>query len=531
MNILAKYLLQNGLLEPTVLAAALRGAQTQNIPLSFYLVQKNLIPSIKTAEIIAAQSTLPLINLDNYEVDINLLALFDSEILQKHLMLPLQKQGQFVQIAIVDPHFSPSLENIKIQWLIADYQSLQTRLENIFNQYKYSSLQQTHQPEDHKIIEFVQHVLNDAMQQRASDIHFEPFATELRIRLRIDGLLHEISTVGLDFSQRIISRLKVLAKLDIAERRLPQDRRFTIQHGSQQRECRMSTCPTLFGEKIVVRLLDSDQVNLEINELGLEPFQQQLLIDCLQRPQGMLIVTGPTGSGKTITLYTALHLLNKTTHNISTVEDPIEIRLPGINQVHVNPKIGLTFATTLRAFLRQDPDVMMVGEIRDLETADIAIRAAQTGHFVLSTLHTNSAAETITRLINMGITTFNVASSLNLIIAQRLIRRLCEHCKQPQELPQKSQQQEGLTDNNSVSIFRAVGCKRCHQGYHGRLGVFEILPIDASISQLIFQQSSASEIMNAATKSGMKNLRQIALAKVSQGITSLTEVNRVLGHA
>lgn len=520
------------MLEPQVIASALRAAQDAQIPLSFYLVQQNLINPGVLADIIATQFNLTRVDLDDYQLDPNLIELFDYTLLRKHLILPLQKQAQIFQIAIVDPNFLPPLENLryKIQWLIADYQQLQIKLDALITQQKYLSLQQSSQQEDKKIIGFVQHVLSDAIQQRASDVHFEPYATQLRIRLRIDGLLHEIAQVSLESSPRIISRLKVLAKLDIAERRLPQDGRFTIQHEMQQRECRISTCPTLFGEKVVVRLLDSDQVNLQVEELGLEPVQQQLLLDCLKRPQGMLIVTGPTGSGKTVTLYTALNLLNQTTHNISTVEDPVEIRLPGINQVHVNPKIGLTFANTLRAFLRQDPDIIMIGEIRDLETAEIAIRAAQTGHFVLSTLHTNSAAETITRLMNMGIATFNLATSLNLIIAQRLVRCLCDHCKQQQQLPGKILQQEGLDPSENIKLFTAIGCKYCHQGYRGRAGVFEILPIDANITNLILQQRSAIEIIAAAKKLGWLTLRESALNKVAQGITSLTEVNRVLGH-
>lgn len=386
--------------------------------------------------------------------------------------------------------------------------------------------------DDAAIIRFLQQILIDAILNNASDIHFEPFENFYRIRMRIDGLLHEIIQPSADSAQRMTARLKVLSKLDIAEKRLPQDGRFTFSAEKISKECRISSCPTLFGEKIVVRILDAMQINLDINQLGLESQQQQLFLQHILQPQGMILVTGPTGSGKTVTLYTALNLLNTLDKNISTVEEPVEINLTGINQVQVNLKAGLTFSTALRAFLRQDPDIIMVGEIRDLETAEIAIRAAQTGHLVLSTVHTNSAPETLTRLLNMGISAFNIASSISLIIAQRLVRKLCINCKQPQKLPEKALLQAGFqaTEINDLKIFMATGCKDCIKGYKGRIGIFEIMPISESLAQLIMAENNSLTIAAHARKNGMQTLYESALNKVRHGITSLEEINRVINH-
>jgi type IV pilus assembly protein PilB len=362
-------------------------------------------------------------------------------------------------------------------------------------------------------VRFVEQTLTDAIHRQASDIHCEPLADGYRIRYRIDGLLHEILKAPLELASAVTCRLKVMSQCDISERRLPQDGRFTFGVSNEQsRECRLSTCPTLFGEKIVIRLLDSNKKILSMDELGLNGKDKSIFLKSLDSPQGLILVTGPTGSGKTITLYTALSYLNRVTHNIATVEEPVEIQLPGINQVNINDKSGLGFAAVLRAFLRQDPDILMVGEIRDQETANIAIRAAQTGHLVLATLHTNSAAATFTRLINMGIAPFNVMSSVRLIIAQRLVRKLCDRCKVP-----------NTEICSPLRDYLAKGCEHCAEGYQGRTGIFEFLPISKENAALLSQQSSLEQ-------QGIQTLWRSGLEKVSEGITSLQEIYRVVGH-
>jgi type IV pilus assembly protein PilB len=370
--------------------------------------------------------------------------------------------------------------------------------------------------EDKRIIDFVQQTLTQAIEKSASDIHFEPYKTNYRIRIRVDGILHALQELSLDWPPRVTARLKVMSKLDIAERRLPQDGRFTLAiNNHTSRDCRISTCPTLFGEKIVIRFLDINNIALDIDSLGFTDTQKDLFMQSIQKPQGMLLVTGPTGSGKTLSLYTALKQINTLEKNISTVEDPVEIELPGINQISINTKIDFTFAKALRSLLRQDPDVIMIGEIRDQETADIATKAAQTGHLVLSTLHTNSAAEAINRLVMMDVSAFNLAQSLLVIIAQRLVRKLCEHCKKP---------------NNAGhhATFQAVGCPQCMNGYYGRVGLFEFLPVTSTIVNMIVQHKTALEITQTAKNSGMISLQEAALNKIQSGVTSAEEVARVI---
>lgn len=380
-------------------------------------------------------------------------------------------------------------------------------------------------------VRFINKIIMHCITKKASDIHFEPYEKYYRIRARVDGILHEITQTDAKLAPRLSSRLKIMAALDIAEKRLPQDGRckFNLDH-HKFINLRINSCPTLFGEKIVLRLLDDAKVQIDINTLGFSNNQQQLFLQSLHKSQGMILVTGPTGSGKTVTLYTALNLLNNNEKNISTVEDPIEIYLPGINQVNINNKTGLSFATTLRALLRQDPDVIMLGEIRDLETAEISIRAAQTGHLVLSTLHTNNTVETLIRLRNMGVALFNIATSINLVIAQRLLRRLCNNCKEPDKVNKKILLQQGFTDAESASLqlYRAVGCKNCTAGYVGRTAIFELLPLTTEIRETILHKASSLTIQQQAATVGMVNLRQAALIKVRQGLTSLAEINRVL---
>jgi type IV pilus assembly protein PilB len=373
-------------------------------------------------------------------------------------------------------------------------------------------------------------MLHDAIRKGASDLHFEPYEKSYRIRFRIDGILHEVASPPVALSTRLSARLKVMSRLDIAEKRVPQDGRIKLKLSQKKSiDFRVSTLPTLWGEKIVMRILDSDSAMLGIDILGYEAEQKQLYLDALAQPQGMILVTGPTGSGKTVSLYTGLNILNTEETNISTAEDPVEINLPGINQVQVNPRAGLTFPSALKAFLRQDPDVIMVGEIRDIETAEIAIKAAQTGHLVLSTLHTNSAPETLTRLLNMGVPAYNVASSVTLIIAQRLARRLCNHCKAAEQLPEQEALKQGFsaTQLSQLKLFKPVGCDHCTGGYKGRLGIYEVMPITAQIAAKIMAGANSLDIAAQAQIEGFPNLRQSALKKAAAGFTSLAEVNRV----
>lgn len=385
--------------------------------------------------------------------------------------------------------------------------------------------------DDTPIINFVSQILDAAIQKKASDIHFEPYEEEYRIRYRQDGLLTEVLKPPLRLANRISARIKVMANLDIAERRIPQDGRFQLEPRPNRRiDCRVSTCPTINGEKIVIRILDTKSTQLNMDALGLNTLQKEQLLVSLSKPQGLILVTGPTGSGKTLTVHTALKRLNTQERNISTVEDPVEIKIPGINQVNINPKAGLTFSKILASFLRQDPDVIMVGEIRDLETAELAIKAAQTGHLVLSTLHTNSAAETLTRLSSLGIPRFNLASSISLLVAQRLARKLCDHCKALRhDLPLENLTQLGFCakEASALKLYKAQGCARCTKGYQGRLGLFELMPISQAMGQLILSGGNSFEILNLAQTEGMISIHQSGFEKMKQGLTSFEEVNRV----
>jgi type IV pilus assembly protein PilB len=384
--------------------------------------------------------------------------------------------------------------------------------------------------EDAPIVRFVNKVLLDAIKKGASDIHFEPYESKYRVRLRMDGMLRTVAAPPVKLTPRISSRLKVMSGLDIAERRVPQDGRIKLNLSKTKSiDFRVSTCPTLFGEKIVLRILDGSAARLGIDKLGYEEDQKELFVNAIDKPYGMVLVTGPTGSGKTVSLYTALNILNTEGRNISTVEDPVEIRVPGINQVQMNVKRGMTFAAALRSFLRQDPDVIMVGEIRDLETAEIAIKAAQTGHMVLSTLHTNDAPQTIARLMNMGIAPYNITSSVTLVIAQRLARRLHD-CKKPLQLPPAALLAEGFSQQDidgGMQIFDAIGCSGCNEGYKGRTGIYQVMPMGEDIQKIILAGGSAMQIADRAQESGIRDLRASALIKVKNGILSLAEINRV----
>ena len=382
--------------------------------------------------------------------------------------------------------------------------------------------------EDAPVVKFLHKMLIDAVNMRASDLHFEPYEHNYRVRFRVDGELREIASPPIAIKDKLASRIKVISRLDISEKRVPQDGRMKLKIGPERViDFRVSTLPTLFGEKIVIRILDPNSAKMGIDALGYEPEEKARLLDAIHRPYGMILVTGPTGSGKTVSLYTCLNILNQPGVNISTAEDPSEINMPGVNQVNVNDKAGLTFAAALKAFLRQDPDVIMVGEIRDLETADIAIKAAQTGHMVLSTLHTNDAPTTLTRLRNMGVAPFNIASSVILITAQRLARRLCPQCKQPHDVPTEALLAAGFEESQldgSWVPYKAVGCSACNNGYKGRVGIYQVMPISEEIQQIILRDGSALDIANQAKREGVKSLRESGLDKVRQGVTSLEEV-------
>jgi type IV pilus assembly protein PilB len=385
--------------------------------------------------------------------------------------------------------------------------------------------------EDAPVVRFVNKILLDAIKRGASDIHFEPYEKQFRVRTRLDGVLSEVALPPVGLANKVCARLKVMSRMDIAERRVPQDGRIKMRLSKNRAiDFRVNTCPTLFGEKIVLRILDPSSAKLGIDALGYEEHQKNLYQKHLDKPYGMILVTGPTGSGKTVSLYTGLNILNEVHRNISTAEDPAEINLPGINQVNVNPKVGLTFASSLRAFLRQDPDVIMVGEIRDLETAEIAIKAAQTGHLVLSTLHTNDAPRTLTRLVDMGVKPYAIATSVSLIIAQRLARRLCDNCKEVRDVPREALQKEGFEAKDideGLTIFGPVGCKSCNDGYKGRLGIFQVMEVSETMGKIIMEGGNAMQISQQATKEGVIDLRRAGLNKVKDGITSLEEINRV----
>jgi len=468
-------------------------------------------------------------------------------------VLPLFKRGNRLHIAQADPSDIAALDDIKfatgmtVDATVVEFDKLNVVLERLtagndsFDDLGDDLDLEEDEPDKKKeeddgkgddapIVRFVNKMLLDAIKMGSSDLHFEPYEKRYRIRYRTDGVLHEVASPPINLSGKIAARIKVMSKMDISERRVPQDGRIKMKISKTKAiDFRVNTLPTLWGEKIVLRILDPSSAQLGIDALGYEPDQKQLYLDALAQPQGMILVTGPTGSGKTVSLYTGLNILNTEGRNISTAEDPVEINLEGINQVNVNAKVGLDFAEALRSFLRQDPDIVMVGEIRDLDTASIAIKAAQTGHLVLSTLHTNSAPETLTRLANMGVPPFNIATSVSLIIAQRLGRRLCPACKKPADIPVDVLKKAGMTDDmlSEAQIFQPTGCDSCSDGYKGRVGIYEVVRITDAMSRIIMEGGNAIEIADVARKEGFRNLRTSALMKVAQGVTSLEEANRV----
>ena len=557
---MARRLVSEGVLPEDVVRKAMVDSNQQKATLSAWLLDHNLVDSAELTRIASVEFGMPTMDVAALNPATMPLDLISEALITKHQALPLFRRGKRLYVGIADPMQSHALDEIKfhsncmVEPILVERGSLQRVIESLLNNLRNampemgggdldeldieggedegesSSGVDANANDDAPVVKFVNKILVDAIRRGASDIHFEPFETQYRVRLRMDGILKAVANPPMKMANRISSRIKVMAQLDIAEKRVPQDGRIKLNLSKTRAvDFRVSTLPTLFGEKIVLRILDGSSARIGIEKLGYEPDQQKLYVDAIHKPYGMVLVTGPTGSGKTVSLYTGLNMLNTAERNISTVEDPVEIRVEGINQVQQNAKRGMTFASALRSFLRQDPDVIMVGEIRDLETAEIAIKAAQTGHMVLSTLHTNDAAQTIARLMNMGIAPYNITSSVTLIIAQRLARRLHE-CKKPIELPPKVLLDAGFSQADidaGLTIYQAVGCDSCNEGYKGRVGIYQVMPMLEEIQKIILQGGNTMQIAEAARAAGVNDLRASALLKVKQGLTSLTEIDRV----
>ncbi|MEO5574287.1 MAG: type IV-A pilus assembly ATPase PilB [Gammaproteobacteria bacterium] len=559
---LARRLVQDGILAGPLAQQAQEQAVRNKVPFVTYLVESKILSSQVIAHAASHEFGVPLFDINAMDMEMAPLASVEAKLVRQHHALPLFKRGNRLFLAVSDPTNLRALDEIKFhvgfgtEAVLVEEDKLAKAIEKALDKQDntittlsalndaslddldITSTDDELRPEadtsdvdDTPVVRFVNKVLLDAINQGASDIHFEPYEKTLRVRFRQDGILREVASPPVNLASRIGARLKVMSRLDISERRLPQDGRMKMTLSKNRSiDFRVSSCPTLFGEKMVLRILDPTSAQLGIDALGYEPDQQKLFLDAIHQPYGMVLVTGPTGSGKTVSLYTALNILNTVDRNISTAEDPVEINLPGINQVQVNIKSGLTFAKALKAFLRQDPDIIMVGEVRDLETAEIAVKAAQTGHMVLSTLHTNDAPQSLNRLVNMGIEPFNIASAVSLVIAQRLARRLCSHCKKPETIPRETLLKQGFkeADLGALKLYAAVGCDKCAAGYKGRVGIYQVMPISASIARIMMEGGNALQIADQARLDGIPDLRESGLKKVGQGLTSLAEINRVI---
>ncbi|MCM5680743.1 type IV-A pilus assembly ATPase PilB [Schlegelella sp. S2-27] len=552
----ARVLVNAGKLNPKTAEDLAKQAKEKRTSFIAAVIAAGAVSSIDLAHALSSAFSLPLMDLTAVDAQRLPKGLLEAKLTAQYQVVVLGKRGSRLFVGGADPTDQEALERIKFatqltpEWVVVEHDKLtklleasgasaSEALENIVGgefEFDVSEEDTTTQQEsadvatdveDAPVVRFLQKMLIDAINMRASDLHFEPYELSYRVRFRVDGELREITQPPIAIKDKLASRIKVISRLDIAEKRVPQDGRMKLKFGNRPIDFRVSTLPTLFGEKIVIRILDPSSAKLGIDALGYEKDEKDRLMKAIQRPYGMILVTGPTGSGKTVSLYTCLNLLNQPGVNISTVEDPAEINLPGINQVNVNDKAGLTFSAALKAFLRQDPDVIMVGEIRDLETADIAIKAAQTGHMVMSTLHTNDAPTTLTRLRNMGVAPFNIASSVILITAQRLARRLCENCKTPATYPREAMLRAGFKEadvDGTWKPYRAVGCTSCNNGYKGRVGLYQVMPISDDIQRIILADGSAMDIAAQAHKEGVRDLRQAGLAKVKLGVTTLEEV-------
>ena len=557
---LALRLVRDNLLSPTDAERIQAEALSKKTSFVTQLVESKKLDSITIAKVASEDFGIPLFEINSLDLEMAPIKLVDEKIIRRHRVLPLFKRGTRLFVAVSDPTNLQALDEIKFHTglgtepILVEEAKLaviieksldaqDTSLADLAGDDSLENLEIIAGEEgaetgntggeeginDAPVVKFVNKVLMDAINRGASDIHIEPYEKTYRVRYRQDGMLTEIANPPLAMAARIAARLKILSRLDIAERRIPQDGRMKMRISKNRAiDFRVSTLPTLWGEKIVMRILDPTSATLGVEKLGFEDFQKQLFIEAINRPYGMVLVTGPTGSGKTVTLYTGLNMLNTPDNNISTAEDPVEINLAGINQVNINEKAGLNFASALRAFLRQDPDIIMVGEIRDLETAEIAIKAAQTGHMVLSTLHTNDAPSTLTRLANMGVPPFNIASAVNLIMAQRLARRLCPHCKKPIDIPKHALLKAGFReeDLNGLVIYGAVGCDACNGGYKGRVGIYQVMPVTPAIGEIIMRGGNQLDIQKQAEKEGVPDLRRSGLKKVKDGVTTLDEVER-----
>jgi type IV pilus assembly protein PilB len=549
------FLIQSELLTESDAKIHDQEAKKHKVSALSYLATHKLIDSTVVAEKISEHFGLPLLDLSAIDCRTLPTSRISEKLIHQHNALPLLVRGKSLFIALSDPTNSQALDDIKFHSLLnpkvvlveenklakaieialeeeeaSITDILDEDLENLTVADDDNKIDINADVDEAPIVRFVNKILLDAVKKGISDIHFEPYEKTFRIRVRADGMLHTVVSPPPSVANRIVSRIKVMSKMDIAERRIPQDGRIKlILSKNRAIDFRVNTCPTLFGEKVVMRILDPTNAQLGIEKLGFEPAQQELFLEAINRPYGLVLVTGPTGSGKTVTLYTGLNLLNKTDVNISTAEDPVEITVEGINQVNMNPKAGLTFATSLRAFLRQDPDIIMVGEIRDLETAEIAVKAAQTGHLVLSTLHTNDAPQTLNRLLQMGIPAFNVVSAVNLIMAQRLGRRLCTHCKKEVHFPDKLLLEAGFKEDEleNLHIYSPVGCEECTNGYKGRVGIYQVMKMTEKLRELILNGANAMEIGECALAEGFNDLRRSGLNKVRMGMTSLEEIDRI----
>jgi type IV pilus assembly protein PilB len=550
----ARVLVHAGKLKPQAAEELAKTAKDRRSSFVSAVLAAGALSSSELAHALSNTLALPLLDLNAVDVQRLPRNIIDTKLATEYQVLVLGKRGNRIFIGGADPTNQEAAERIKFatqlspEWVIVEHDKLAKVLDNqgasasealeaiAGGDFEFDISEETGEQEtadisteveDAPVVRFLQKMLIDAINARASDLHFEPYEYNYRVRFRIDGELREITQPPIAIKDKLASRIKVISRLDIAEKRVPQDGRMKLKFGSKAIDFRISTLPTLFGEKIVIRILDPSSAKLGIEALGYEKIEKDRLMTAIQRPYGMILVTGPTGSGKTVSLYTCLNILNQPGVNISTVEDPAEINLPGINQVNVNDKAGLTFAAALKSFLRQDPDIIMVGEIRDLETADIAIKAAQTGHLVMSTLHTNDAPTTLTRLLNMGVAPFNIASSVLLITAQRLARKLCEVCKTPADYPREALKRAGFKEadlDGTWKPFRAVGCSACNNGYRGRVGIYQVMPITEAIQRIILSDGTALDIATQAQSEGVRDLRQSGLIKVRSGVTTLEEV-------
>lgn len=557
---LARKLVVDGLLQENAATEAFQDAIKKRQPFVSYLVERRLADSLAIAQAATEEFGVPLLDINSVDIDVEITKLLKEDLIKKHHALPLYKRGKRLYVAVSDPTNLQALDEIKFavgmstDAILVEENKLVKAIEHAIEEAEgglgdmaesdFEDLEGLEVTGDKKkdedvdtevddapVVRFVNKVLLDAIKKGVSDVHFEPYEKFYRVRFRMDGVLSEIAQPPIGLAMKLAARIKVMSRLDVSERRVPQDGRIKLRLSKNKSiDFRVSTCPTLYGEKVVLRILDSSSALLSIDMLGYEEFQKELFLENLHKPYGMFLVTGPTGSGKTVSLYTGINILNQTEVNISTAEDPVEINLPGINQVQVDEKTGLTFAKALKAFLRQDPDIILVGEIRDFETGGIALKAAMTGHMVMSTLHTNDAPQTLTRMQDMGMPIFGISTAINIIIAQRLARRLCKNCLEPMELPPEALLEEGFTEKQieaGIKLSQANGCDQCNVGYKGRTGIYQVMPISESMQRLIMDGATSIQLADQARGEGIPDIRQSALKKVADGITDLKEINRV----